>query len=454
MFGEADSESPRTGSPWDGFLSSSGTTSPASRDVACTPKDGLCAVPKLVPEVEEGNVEYKLQLLSPSPARFAKLVTQLKWRLLEGGGQALYEVGVADSGQLVGLCRRDLECSLETLEEMAGEIGASVIVVKEIEVPRTRYGIGKWGIKTDGAMRMPKLLPPAIPIEELEDASSSEAETTDEDELFSTMLELPFSFDDDVKPSGGGFAHRQFGYNRADPSRPSAQSSPFVAPVEEDDNIFTLDLEISSVYKPRPMRKRSSTSLLPSSISAVIAPSANDTFDMCLDLGAEMEALSLANKPEPIATSMTQSAPRVFVGKDPNYDMERKIEKKAKKRDRRNANREKRRYHRAMHQTGGRALQGPSNAEAVEELDELLAPVPIAAAMGSNVRSLVPSLDSPFFHTPSPGALAVCEDDSRQDLSQLADEGDKRYIVEALVVRKMSVDEAFLDFEGFSILEM
>ena len=32
-----------------------------------------------------------------------RLVTQLKWRLLEGGGQAYYELGVADSGHLVRL---------------------------------------------------------------------------------------------------------------------------------------------------------------------------------------------------------------------------------------------------------------------------------------------------------------------------------------------------------------
>ena len=41
-------------------------------------------------------------------------MTQLKWRLLEGNGQAYYELGVADSGQLVGLPRVDLERTLET----------------------------------------------------------------------------------------------------------------------------------------------------------------------------------------------------------------------------------------------------------------------------------------------------------------------------------------------------
>jgi hypothetical protein len=85
----------------------------------------------------QGCIEYKLQLLNPSPARFARLVTQLKWRLLEGGGHAYYELGVADSGALIGLPPAELEMSLETLDLMAGEIGASVIVVKEVEVPAT-----------------------------------------------------------------------------------------------------------------------------------------------------------------------------------------------------------------------------------------------------------------------------------------------------------------------------
>ncbi|KAF7307799.1 hypothetical protein MKEN_01140000 [Mycena kentingensis (nom. inval.)] len=123
MFAENDSESPRVPSPWDTFISTPPSPSPGP------------GIPRLVPENDDGNVEYKLQLLSPSPGRFARLVTQMKWRLLEGGGQAYYELGVADSGMLVGLPRAELEQSLETLEMMAGEIGASVIVVKEIEVP-------------------------------------------------------------------------------------------------------------------------------------------------------------------------------------------------------------------------------------------------------------------------------------------------------------------------------
>jgi hypothetical protein len=82
----------------------------------------------------QGNVEYKLHLINPSPTRFVRLVTQMKWRLLEGGGQAIYELGVADSGALVGLSPGDLCATLKTLRAMATEIGARVIIAKKIEV--------------------------------------------------------------------------------------------------------------------------------------------------------------------------------------------------------------------------------------------------------------------------------------------------------------------------------
>jgi len=57
----------------------------------------------LPPEIDnEGNIEYKLKLVSPTPERLEHLVTQLKWRLAEGGGEAIYEIGVGDDGSLVG----------------------------------------------------------------------------------------------------------------------------------------------------------------------------------------------------------------------------------------------------------------------------------------------------------------------------------------------------------------
>lgn len=50
------------------------------------------AVGSLPPEPQEGNTEYKLKLLSPTAERFQHLVTQMKWRLAEGAGEAIYQV--------------------------------------------------------------------------------------------------------------------------------------------------------------------------------------------------------------------------------------------------------------------------------------------------------------------------------------------------------------------------
>ena len=36
------------------------------------------------PEPQEGNIEYKLKLIDPTPERLVHLATQMKWRLAEG----------------------------------------------------------------------------------------------------------------------------------------------------------------------------------------------------------------------------------------------------------------------------------------------------------------------------------------------------------------------------------
>ena len=54
----------------------------------------------------------------------------MKWRLREGQGEAIYEIGVGDDGYLHGLTRHDMDLSLETLEKMAIRLGASVTVLR------------------------------------------------------------------------------------------------------------------------------------------------------------------------------------------------------------------------------------------------------------------------------------------------------------------------------------
>ncbi|KAJ3207914.1 GTP binding protein [Dinochytrium kinnereticum] len=79
---------------------------------------------------DEGNVEYKLKLVNPPPERLEHLITQMKWRLAEGHGEAMYEVGVADDGEVVGLSPEDMEASLSTLEYMAEQLNADASVIR------------------------------------------------------------------------------------------------------------------------------------------------------------------------------------------------------------------------------------------------------------------------------------------------------------------------------------
>ncbi|XP_011168281.1 GTP-binding protein 2 [Solenopsis invicta] len=86
---------------------------------------------RLPPEPEQGNIEYKLKLINPSSQRFEHLVTQMKWRLREGHGEAIYQIGVEDNGRLAGLTKEEMKTSLKTLKDMASRLGATIRVLRE-----------------------------------------------------------------------------------------------------------------------------------------------------------------------------------------------------------------------------------------------------------------------------------------------------------------------------------
>lgn len=92
----------------------------------------------LPPEPQLGNIEYKLKLIDPTLQRFEHLVTQMKWRLREGKGEAVYEIGVLDSGHLHGLNDADMSASLDTLKKMANKLGASTTILRRKTVAQQR----------------------------------------------------------------------------------------------------------------------------------------------------------------------------------------------------------------------------------------------------------------------------------------------------------------------------
>ena len=104
-------------------------------------KSELTELPEILPpEIEEGNIEYKLQLLNPTDSRFQQLVSQMKWRLEEGEGEAFYEIGVADNGTLAGLEEYELQKSLHTLGNMAKQLGATSTIVRQRYISESEPG--------------------------------------------------------------------------------------------------------------------------------------------------------------------------------------------------------------------------------------------------------------------------------------------------------------------------
>ncbi|CAF2400862.1 unnamed protein product [Rotaria sp. Silwood2] len=93
----------------------------------------------LPPEPQEGHIEYKRKLVEPDPYRLEHLITQMNWRLQEGQGEALYEIGVEDCGTLSGVSDEELEASLKTLKIMADRLGASITKLYERKLENERH---------------------------------------------------------------------------------------------------------------------------------------------------------------------------------------------------------------------------------------------------------------------------------------------------------------------------
>ena len=82
---------------------------------------------KLPPEIESGNIEYKLKITTDSDDRIEQLATQLKWRIHEGNGIAIYMIGVADDGSIPGINYTDYISSLKNFSKMTNIINAKIL---------------------------------------------------------------------------------------------------------------------------------------------------------------------------------------------------------------------------------------------------------------------------------------------------------------------------------------
>jgi len=86
---------------------------------------------KIKREEFEGNIEYKWKLCQPdNHDRINHLTTQMKYRLYQGDGRAIYNIGYRDDGTPVGIPHPTLYDTLKIFHQMMDELGCHVKSMK------------------------------------------------------------------------------------------------------------------------------------------------------------------------------------------------------------------------------------------------------------------------------------------------------------------------------------
>lgn len=84
----------------------------------------------LLPENDNGNIEYKWKLCNIPSYKIAQLATQMLFRLTEGNGHAEYYLGVTDKGDTTGILKSELNTTLYNLFESCKLLGVKILYYK------------------------------------------------------------------------------------------------------------------------------------------------------------------------------------------------------------------------------------------------------------------------------------------------------------------------------------
>ena len=89
----------------------------------------------LGPEKEDGNIEYKWKLINLTQERIEQLITQMNYRISEGSGEALYEIGVTDDGFPRGVTESEYNQSIINLKSIAKQCNSycTILTNKELQ---------------------------------------------------------------------------------------------------------------------------------------------------------------------------------------------------------------------------------------------------------------------------------------------------------------------------------
>jgi len=85
-------------------------------------------------ESEDGNKEYKLKLFNSCQENINHIASQMRFRIEEGNGEAIYTIGVTDSGGVIGLTDEEFKKTKEVLELAGNKCNYSVNVISEQKI--------------------------------------------------------------------------------------------------------------------------------------------------------------------------------------------------------------------------------------------------------------------------------------------------------------------------------
>ena len=96
---------------------------------------------KLDSEKYYGNIEYKQELSNMDHNKIQKYATQMKFRLQEGDGTAIYYIGVQDDGNVIGVPNELIKKYKIIMNRICNEINSEMYDLVVINAPKIKHSI-------------------------------------------------------------------------------------------------------------------------------------------------------------------------------------------------------------------------------------------------------------------------------------------------------------------------
>ena len=80
-------------------------------------------------EPHTGNIEYKLHLEDFTQNKYERYSTQLKYRILEGEGEAIYLIGVSDKGTVTGIPYTRLDQTVDKFNSICVNVNCKIDLI-------------------------------------------------------------------------------------------------------------------------------------------------------------------------------------------------------------------------------------------------------------------------------------------------------------------------------------